>query len=175
VWAEARDEAQIKHDVLATLMGLSAARLSDQLAGRGSQHLSVQRVLLLAADADGRRFLRVLCLKLAAVNGFDLETEWQIAKLQLLATRLIDRVQKRVPVKSELRESRERERRDARFSLQAVADLRGVGAQHDPVHENLSGGPAADPDGLPARAPVAAMAARRDRWSRPRSSWRSGG
>jgi hypothetical protein len=38
------------------------ARLSDQLAGRGSQHLSVQRVLLLAADADGRRFLRVMDL-----------------------------------------------------------------------------------------------------------------
>lgn len=110
VWASARDEAQIKHEVLAALMGISAARLSDQLAGRGSQHLSVQRVLLLAADEDGRRFLRVLCLKLAAVNGFDLETEWQIAKLQLLATRLIDRVQKRVPVKADVRDERESRR-----------------------------------------------------------------
>lgn len=110
VWAAARDDAQIKHEVLASLMGLPASRLSDQLAGRNSQHLSVQRVLLLAADPDGRRFLRVLCLKLAAVNGFDLEAEWQIAKLQLLASRLIDRMQKRVPVKSELREQRERER-----------------------------------------------------------------
>jgi hypothetical protein len=110
VWAQARDEAQVKHEALAALMGISAAQLSNQLAGRGSQHLSVQRVLLLAADADGRRFLRVLCLKLAAVNGFDLETEWQIAKLQLLATRLIDRVQKRVPVKADVRDERESRR-----------------------------------------------------------------
>lgn len=109
VWGAARDESQIKHEVLASLMGIPASRLSDQLAGRNSQHLSVQRVLLLAADPDGRRFLRVLCLKLAAVNGFDLEAEWQIAKLQMLANRLIDRMQKRVPVKADVRDERQRE------------------------------------------------------------------
>ncbi len=109
IWQDARAEVGIKHEALAALMGLSASRLSDQLAGRAQQHLSMQRVLLLATDPDGRKFLRVLCLKLATVNGFDLDALYQIGRIERLATKLIDRVQKRVPVAADLRDVRAKE------------------------------------------------------------------
>lgn len=108
VWAEAREDARIKHEALAALMGITAAKLSDQLAGRSYSHLSLQRVLLLATDPDGRRFLRCLCLKLAAVNGFDLDCELQVAMIQRVATKLVDRIQKRVPLKADMRADDER-------------------------------------------------------------------
>jgi hypothetical protein len=108
VWADAREDAKVKHEVLASLMGIPASRLSDQLAGRQSQHLSLQRVLLLATDPDGRRFLRCLCLKLATVNGFDLDCELQVAMIQRIATKLVDRIQKRVPLKADMRAEDER-------------------------------------------------------------------
>lgn len=108
IWKDAEIETHVKHEVLASLMGIPASRLSDQLAGRASQHLSLQRVLLLATDPDGRRFLRCLCLKLATVNGFDLDCELQVAMIQRVATKLVDRIQKRVPFKADMRAEDER-------------------------------------------------------------------
>jgi hypothetical protein len=109
VWKDAEIETAIKHDALAALMGIPASRLSDQLAGRASQHLSLQRVLVLATDPDGRRFLRCLCVRLATANGFDLDCELQIAMIQRIATKAIDRIQKRMPVKAHLRETAAKE------------------------------------------------------------------
>jgi hypothetical protein len=110
LWNDARDEARIQHEVLAALMGISAARLSDQVAQRASQHVSLQRACMLLSDPDGRRFVFVLARKIAAANGFDLDFEAMVVLLQsamqTATARLVDGLQTRM-AKAELRDQRE--------------------------------------------------------------------
>ena len=66
----ARERAGLKHDALATLMGISSQQLSQQLAARG--HLSLQRLIFAACrDADGKRFLRELFLLIRDEMGWE--------------------------------------------------------------------------------------------------------
>lgn len=68
---QARKDADLKHDALAALMGISGKQLSHQLAERG--HLSLRRLLFVATDksGDGRRFLAALWPLLAQEIGLE--------------------------------------------------------------------------------------------------------
>ena len=66
---EARRRAGLKHDSLATLMGISSQQLSQQLAERG--HVSFRRLLFVSRDPDGKRFLRELFLLIKDEMGFE--------------------------------------------------------------------------------------------------------
>ena len=101
----ARQRAGLKHDSLATLMGISSQQLSQQLAERG--HISLQRLLFAACrDQDGKRFLRELFLLIKDEMGW---TDFDAIAARL--SELVNAVQVRM----------------ARSQLQAREDERRVG------------------------------------------------
>lgn len=107
-WTRAREQAGVKQEALAAFMGIAPHQLADQLAGRG--HLSLQRVLLIAIDPDGRQFLRHLAIELAVASGMSDDELWLLARVQHAVLGLVERMQKRIPAKAQLREKREQER-----------------------------------------------------------------
>lgn len=69
IWDAALDDAHVKHDTIARLMGISSQQLSAQVAQIG--HLSFFRLLCVATDADGRRFFQALIERLSPQIGLD--------------------------------------------------------------------------------------------------------
>ena len=97
---EARRRAGLKHDSLATLMGISSQQLSQQLAERG--HLSFRRLLFVSRDPDGKRFLRELFLLIKEEMGWE-----DFDQIAARLSDLINAVQVR-QAKAQLREREER-------------------------------------------------------------------
>lgn len=101
--------AQVKHEVVARLMGISSQQLSQQLARKG--HLSFRRILLLATDADGKAVLRELWPRVSDAIG--LESSGTVAQqLRVFMEqfpKLIDRFQVEM-LKTELIPHEERKR-----------------------------------------------------------------
>ena len=86
-WAEAldraRDVAGLKDEAVALLMGISRVQYSQQKHGQG--HLSMQRLSMLASDADGLVMLKAFTAEWAAFHGItDLELagEWLRGAIQ---------------------------------------------------------------------------------------------
>ncbi len=73
-FTQACREADIKKCVIASLMGISVEMLSKQLHNKG--HLSLQRLLMLRDDPDGRRFLRCYWPLVAVDMGLDDVVDW---------------------------------------------------------------------------------------------------
>jgi hypothetical protein len=106
-WRSARERARVKQEYLASLMELTPSQLTDCVAGRG--HLSFQKLLLLLRHDDGRIFLRYLTVELMRAADVDVNTLLAITRVEWLAWRLVDRMQKRVPVKATVRETQKKE------------------------------------------------------------------
>ncbi len=92
-----RIAAGLKHEVLAVLMGISSQQLSQQLARRGG-YLSLPRVLSVAKDPDGRRFLRLLWTEVADFIGIEDHdaVALQLAELRGRVATVLDKVQIRM-------------------------------------------------------------------------------
>jgi hypothetical protein len=93
--------AGLKHEALAALQGYSSQQWSNKLAGR--EHVSMPKLLSVASDPDGRRFLQYLWIDIA--EYLDIE-DYDALALQLrhFSERfqlLVDKVQVRM-VKSDL-------------------------------------------------------------------------
>lgn len=71
VWQSALHEADVKHDTIARLMGISSQQLSRQVDGSSRAHLSLFRLICIATDVDGRRFLRELIKQLGPHIGLE--------------------------------------------------------------------------------------------------------
>jgi hypothetical protein len=98
-----RERAGMKHEVLASLMGISASQLSQQLLPGG--HVSMSRLLLAAKDADGAKFLEMLWHEIAEHLGIG-ELDAVAAELKRFQGRinwLANRIQVRM-VRAELRQ-----------------------------------------------------------------------
>lgn len=111
LFARARARCGMKHETLARLMGISATQLSQQLGGNG--HVSLFRLVQVAADRDGKRFLIELFSLLGHDLGFHevdplLET---LAQMMTVTGTLLGKLQLRM-AKADLRDT-EYERRQA--------------------------------------------------------------
>lgn len=105
-WGRARQKVGVKQDALAGLMKYPTHhQLSAAVAGQ--QHLSLQRLLLLLRDEDGRRFLRAFAQEVMEQEGLEFDAMADLLRIERLTTKFLDRLQKRIPVKAELREKRE--------------------------------------------------------------------
>jgi hypothetical protein len=99
----------IKRDVLAALMRYETySQLSAAMAGQ--QHLSVQRLLGLLRDVDGRRFLAWFVLEILIEEGFEIAAVLRAMRAEWITTVLVERAWQRVPVKAELVSNDERKR-----------------------------------------------------------------
>lgn len=109
-FVEAREEAKVKHEVCATLMGISSQQLSQQLAGR--RHLSANRLFRLAFDADGLRVLVGLQRRINDYLGLHESgtVAQQLKTFMELFPKLVDRFQVQM-AKADLREAELQQRR----------------------------------------------------------------
>lgn len=104
IFRRAAQETGVKQDALAALMGITPPQLSMQLAAQG--HLSLSRLLMLLADADGRLFLATFFAGVLRAAHLEESTALASAKADILAA--LDLVARR-PVKASLRDSNERQ------------------------------------------------------------------
>jgi hypothetical protein len=103
------ERVELKHEVVARLMGMTRQQLAMQLQPGG--HLSVTRLLGLAEDTDGARLLQGFWTDLAEYVGLE-NADAVAAELKRFHGRLgwvIDRIQTRM-AKAEIRELVERKR-----------------------------------------------------------------
>jgi hypothetical protein len=108
IWGQARERACVKQEFLSCEMGYThVERLTDAIAGRS--HLSLQRLMRLTNTPDGRMFLYYFAMELGAATDMDLRTLIAVAKVRRLIGQLMDRQQKRVPVKAEMRDKQNKE------------------------------------------------------------------
>lgn len=81
IWDAALLDAKVSHKTIAALMKLSSQQLSQQVAQQ--HHLSLFRLILLATDDDGRRFLEAFFARLHPHLGLDdLAMQQQLSMLR---------------------------------------------------------------------------------------------
>ena len=108
-WERARDATHLPQRVLAHALGIGGPQLADQLAGRGGAYLALPRIERLARseDADVRRFHDFFQHELRLARGDDSEPEWLQSQFKWLLLKFVDSMQRKVPVKADLRETRD--------------------------------------------------------------------
>lgn len=108
IWGDARARADVKQEFLACEMGYThVERLTDAIAGRS--HLSLQRLMRLTNSPEGRLFLYYFAMELGAATDMELGMLIKVAKVRRLVGQLMDRQQRRVPVKAAIPEQQKKE------------------------------------------------------------------